>query len=165
MLPFKYDAMQGHDRMQHAHHSGSLRWATAKHALRCLIGCNIGEAAGAAIGLVLGFDMISTIALAVGLAFAVGYAFTIVPMLRTMPLRQAAKVTVIGDTASIAAMETVETSLALLIPGFMHAGFADAIFWLGLGIILPAGYAVAYPAMYWAMKREQKKKSVHAHHH
>jgi len=25
--------------------------------------------------------------------------------------------------------------------------------------ILPAGYAVAYPAMYWAMKREQKKTS------
>jgi hypothetical protein len=28
---------------------------------------------------------------------------------------------------------------------------------MGLGVILPAGYAVAYPAMYWAMKREQKK--------
>ena len=33
----------------------------------------------------------------------------------------------------------------------------DALFWLGLGIILPAGYAVAYSAMYWAMKQEQKK--------
>jgi hypothetical protein len=101
--------------------------------------------------------MFSTIALAVGLAFAVGYAFTIIPMLRTMPLRQAAKVSVVGDSASIAAMEIVEISLALLIPGFMHAGLTDAPFWLGLGIILPAGYAVAYPAMYWAMSREQKK--------
>jgi hypothetical protein len=26
---------------------------------------------------------------------------------------------------------------------------------------LPAGYAVAYPAMYWAMKREQKQGSMH----
>ena len=147
----------------HARH-GSLRWATAKHALRCLIGCNIGEASGAAIGFLLGWDMYSTIALAVGLAFAVGYLFTIVPMLRTMPLRQAAKVTVMGDTASIAAMETVEISLALMIPGFMHAGLTDATFWLGLGVILPAGYAVAYPAMYWAMKREQKK-GMQAHHH
>lgn len=141
-----------------------MRWATAKHALRCLIGCNIGEAAGAAIGFLLGWDMTSTIMLAVTLAFAVGYAFTIIPMLRAMPLRQAAKVTVVGDTASIAAMETVEISLALLIPGFMHAGLTDALFWLGLGIILPAGYAVAYPAMYWAMKREQKKGSMHALH-
>jgi hypothetical protein len=151
----------------HHNHGGSLRWATAKHALRCLIGCNIGEAAGAAIGFLLGWDMISTIALAVGLAFAVGYAFTIIPMLRTMPLKQAAKVTVVGDTASIAAMETVEISLALLIPGFMHAGLTEATFWLGLGIILPAGYAVAYPAMYWAMKREQKKAggTQMAHHH
>jgi uncharacterized membrane protein len=147
------------------HHAGSLRSATAKHALRCLIGCNIGEAAGAAIGFLLGWDMSSTIILAIGLAFAVGYAFTMVPMLRTMSVRQAAKVTVVGDTASIAAMETVEISLALLIPGFMHAGLTDAIFWLGLGAILPAGYAVAYPAMYWAMKREQRKMQAQASHH
>jgi Domain of unknown function (DUF4396) len=75
-----------------------------------------------------------------------------------MPLRQAARVTVVGDTASIAAMEITENSLVFVIPGFMHAALTDALFWLGLGIILPAGYAVAYPAMYWAMKREQKKK-------
>ena len=80
-----------------------------------------------------------------------------------MPLKQAAKVTVVGDTASIAAMETIENSLAFVIPGFMHSGPLDALFWLGLGIILPAGYAVAYPAMYWAMKREQKKGSMHQH--
>ncbi len=152
--------MQGH---QH-HHVGSPRQATAKHALRCLIGCNIGEGAGAAIGLLFGLDMISTVALAISLVFAVGYALTIVPMLRTMPVRQAARVTVVGDTASIAAMETVEILLALVIPGFMHAGLTDAIFWLGLAIILPAGYAVAYPSMYWAMKREQEK-STHAHYH
>lgn len=122
-----------------------------------MIGCNVGEGAGAAIGFLLGWDMISTIMLAVGLAFVVGYIFTIIPMLRTMPLRQAARVAIVGDTASIAAMDTVEISLALLIPGFMHANLTDATFWLGLGVILPAGYAVAYPAMYWAMKRELKK--------
>jgi hypothetical protein len=27
---------------------GSIKWATAKHALRCLIGWNIGEGVGAA---------------------------------------------------------------------------------------------------------------------
>jgi Domain of unknown function (DUF4396) len=43
--------------------------------------------------------------LAVGLAFAVGYAFTIISMLKTMPLRQAARVALVGDTASISAME------------------------------------------------------------
>jgi len=59
--------------------------------------------------------------------------------------------------ASIAAMEIVEISLALLIPGFMQAGLRDALFWLGLGKILPTGYAVAYAATYWVMKREQGK--------
>jgi hypothetical protein len=137
----------------HNHHKrGSLRKETAKHTLRCLIGCNIGEGIGAAIGFVLGMDMSSTLILAIGLAFVMGYAFTMIPMLRTMSLKQAAKITVIGDTVSIAAMETAEISLALLIPGFMHAALTDALFWTGLGVILPAGFAVSYPAMYWAMK-------------
>lgn len=150
----------------HRQHSGSLRWATAKHALRCLIGCNVGEGLGAAVGFLLGWDMFATLGLAVGLAFVIGYAFTIIPMIKTMPLRQAAKVTLAGDTASIASVEIVENSLVFAIPGFMHAGLTDAIFWLGLGVILPAGYAVAYPAMYWAMKREQKKRGTSlAHNH
>jgi hypothetical protein len=149
-------------------HNGSgssLRWQTAKHALRCLIGCNIGEGIGAAIGFLLGWDIISTLVLAVGLAFAIGYALTLIPMLKTMPFRQAARVTLVGDTASIAAMEITENSLVFVIPGFMHAALTDALFWLGLGLILPAGYAVAYPAMYWAMKREQKKEGMPTHHH
>jgi hypothetical protein len=148
----------------HSHHNGnSLRKETAKHTLRCLIGCNIGEGIGAALGFVLGMDMTSTLILAIGLAFAMGYAFTMIPMLRTMSLRQAAKVTVIGDTVSIAAMETAEISLALLIPGFMHAALTDALFWTGLGVILPAGFAASYPAMYWAMRRGQQQGTKEKH--
>jgi hypothetical protein len=43
MHPSKYSGMQEDQHMNHTHHQheGSLRWATAKHALRCLIGCNI----------------------------------------------------------------------------------------------------------------------------
>ncbi|SRR5512145_3258338 len=145
---------------EHHKHGGSLKWATAKHALRCLIGCNIGEGIGAALGYVFGWDIPLTIAVAVTLAFIIGYLFTMIPMLKTMPLKQAAKVTVVGDTASIAAMETIENSLAFIIPGFMHTTPTEPLFWLGLGIILPAGYAVAYPAMYWAMKREQSRTSM-----
>jgi Domain of unknown function (DUF4396) len=143
----------------HSHHnSDSLRKETVKHTLRCLLGCNIGEGIGAAIGFVLGMDMTFTLILAIGLAFAMGYAFTMIPMLKTMSLKQAARVTIIGDTANIAAMETAEISLALLIPGFMHAALTDALFWTGLGIILPAGFAASYPAMYWAMRRGQQSQ-------
>ena len=148
----------------HSHHNfggkhSSLRKETAKHTLRCLIGCNIGEGIGAAIGFALGMDMTSTLILAIGLAFTVGYAFTMIPMLRTLSLKQAAKVTVIGDTVSITAMETTEISLALLIPGFMHAALTDTLFWIGLGIILPAGFAASYPAMYWAMRRGKPQEN------
>lgn len=139
----------------HSHHNGGiLRKETVKHTLRCLLGCNIGEGIGAAIGFVLGMDMTSTLILAIGLAFAMGYAFTMIPMLKTMSLKHAARVTIIGDTVSIAAMETAEISLALLIPGFMHAALTDSLFWMGLGIILPAA---SYPAMYWAMRRGQQQ--------
>jgi hypothetical protein len=150
----------------HGHHNGggSLRRETVKHTLRCLIGCNIGEGIGAAIGFVLGMDMTSTLILAVGLAFAMGYAFTMIPMLRTMSMKQAAKVTVVGDTVSIAAMETAEISLAFLIPGFMHAALTDILFWTGLGIILPAGFAASYPAMYWAMRRGQRQQKTKEKH-
>ena len=109
--------------------------------------------------------MVSTLVLSVGPVFAVGYAFTIIPTLKTMPIRQAARVTVIGDTASITAMEITENTPAFIIPGFMHAGITDALFWLGPGIILPAGYAVSYPAMYWSMKREQRKGMQMHHNH
>lgn len=39
------------EKSAHSSHGGSLKWATAKHALRCLIGCNIGEGTGAGLGL------------------------------------------------------------------------------------------------------------------
>ena len=117
----------------------------------------LGKASALAIGFLLGWGMISTLVLVIGLAFAIGYALTLLPMLKTMPFRQAARVTMVGNIASITAMEITKNSLTFIIPGFMHAALTYALFWLGLGIILPAGYAVAYPAMYWAMKREQKK--------
>jgi len=69
---------------------------------------------------VLGMDMTSTLILVLGLAFAMGYAFTMVPMLRTMSLKQAAKVTVIGDTVSIAAMEN-SRNLASIIDTRVYA--------------------------------------------
>lgn len=40
----------------------------------------------------------------------------------------------------------------------MHAALTDALFLTGLGIILPAGFAASYPAMYWAMRRGQQQE-------
>lgn len=108
--------------------------------------------------------MVTTLILAVSLAFATGYAFTIIPMLKTLSLKQAARVAIMGDTASIASMETAENTMAFLIPGFMGVALLSPIFWLGLGLILPAGFLASYPIMYWAMKKEiQKGKKPSCH--
>ena len=158
---------KSHHKSTHANHgiqSMNLPKATAKHTLRCLLGCNVGEVTGAAIGYFLGWDAVSTVILAVGLAFATGYAFTIIPMLKTLSLKQAARVTFLGDTASIASMEFVENTVAFLIPGFMGVALFSPTFWLGLVLILPAGFLASYPIMYWAMKKEiQKGKKPSCH--
>ena len=65
--------------------------------------------------------MISTLVLVIGLAFAIGYALTLLPMLKTMPFRQADRVTMVGNIASITAMEITKNSPTFIIPGFMHA--------------------------------------------
>jgi hypothetical protein len=40
---------------------------------------------------------------------------------------------------------------------------ADFLSLIGLGIKLPAGYAVTYPAICWTMKREQKRGGIQMH--
>lgn len=158
---------QSRHKSTHANHgirSMNLRKETIKHTLRCLLGCNVGEVTGAAIGYFLGWDAVSTLILAVSLAFATGYAFTIIPMLKTLSLKQAARVAIMGDTASIASMEFAENTVAFLIPGFMGVALFSPIFWLGLGLIFPAGFLASYPIMYWAMKKavqKGKKPSCH----
>jgi hypothetical protein len=135
----------------------NLHKLTLMCTLRCLLGCNIGEVTGVVIGSLLNLEIVTTIILAVGLAFATGYAFTIIPLLKKMPLRQAVKVAVTGDTASITSMEFAENSIAFLIPGFMTASLLDSMFWIGLGIMIPFGFLASYTVMYFIMKREGTK--------
>lgn len=149
---------------KHSLNSMNLRWETAKHTLRCLLGCNVGKAVGEITGYLLGLDIITTLVLAVSLAFATGYTFTLIPMLKTISFKQAAKVTILGDTASISAMEFSENTVAFLIPGFMGAALFGSLFFVGIGIMLLAGFAASYPIMYYAMKKvvqEGGKPSCH----
>jgi len=150
--------------VKHSLNSMNLRWETAKHTLRCLLGCNVGEAAGAITGYLLGLDIMATLVLAVSLAFVTGYTFTLIPMQKTMSFKQAAKVTILGDTASISAMEFAENAVAFLIPGFMGVVLFGSLFFAGIGIMLVAGFAASYPIMYYAMKKvaqEGGKPSCH----
>lgn len=135
----------------------NIHIATLKCTLRCLLGCNIGEFAGMIIGMVLGLDIISTIIIAISLAFFTGYALTVLGLLKTMSLKRAINITIRGETASISSMEFAENTLAFFIPNFINASLMSAIFWIGFAVILPIGFIASYPIMYYIMKRENQK--------
>ena len=158
-----------HDHHGHAHAdsppSPSLNvtafWAT----LHCLSGCAVGEVLGMVLGTALGLSNGETIALAVALAFVFGYAFTMTPLMRVgMPLRQAAKVALAADTASIAIMEVVDNLVMLAVPGAMDAPLTQPLFWGALAFSLIVAGAAAYPVNRWLIARGAGHAVVHAHH-
>lgn len=141
--------------------------ATAFQAtLHCLSGCAVGEVLGMVIGTALGLSNGATIALAVVLAFLFGYAFTMVPLLRTgMEWRRAAKLALAADTASIAIMEIVDNLVMLAVPGAMDAPLSSPLFWGALAFALVVAGVAAYPVNRWLIARGLGHAVVHAHHH
>lgn len=168
--------------MNHASHSGHRAAHTGHHAhaatapglnatafwatLHCLSGCAVGEVLGMVIGTALGLSNGATIALAVVLAFIFGYAFTMVPLLRTgMGWRQVAKLALAADTASIAIMEVVDNLVMLAVPGAMDAPLSSPLFWAALGFALLVAGVAAYPVNRWLIARGLGHAVVHGHHH
>jgi hypothetical protein len=131
----------------------------------CFTGCAIGEVAGLAIATALGWGDVASIALAVGLAFAFGYAFTLVPLRRSgLPLATALGVALAADTVSISIMETVDNTAIVLIPGAMDAGLGDGRFWWSLALGLAIAFVVALPANRWLIARGRGHAAAHAAH-
>ncbi|WP_270937995.1 DUF4396 domain-containing protein [Falsiroseomonas oryzae] len=155
----------------HAHHHhdqpapvslNRLAWSATLH---CLAGCAIGEVAGMVIGTALGWGDLATIALAVTLAFLSGFALTMVPLLRAgMAFRQAARLAVAADAASITVMEVVDNAVMLAIPGAMSAGLGDPLFWGSLAFALAVAGLAAFPLNRWLIARGRGHAVVHAHH-
>jgi hypothetical protein len=133
--------------------------------LHCLTGCGIGEVLGMVLGTALGLGNLPTIALAVGLAFAFGYALTLAPLLRAgLGLRGALGLALAADTASIAVMEVVDNAVMLAVPGAMDAGLADPLFWGSLAASLLIAAAAAFPVNRWLIARGRGHAVAHAHH-
>jgi hypothetical protein len=85
--------------------------------VHCLTGCAIGEVAGMAIGTAIGLSNLSTVLLAIVLAFFFGYSLTSLPLLRSgMALGAVVPIAFASDTLSIATMEAVDTLVVLTIP-------------------------------------------------
>ena len=156
---------EGHDAHYSGHAGASLSRVALSATVHCLLGCAIGEVAGMVIGTALGWSNGATIILAVVLAFASGYAMTMIPLLRSgLPTGQAARLALAADSASIAIMEVVDNLVMLLIPGAMAAGLDTPLFWASLaGALLVAGIA-AFPVNRWLIGKGRGHSLVHAHH-
>jgi hypothetical protein len=129
--------------------------------LHCLTGCGTGEVLGMAAGTALGWGDLPTIAL----AFAFGYALTLLPLLRVgLGLRAALGLALAADTASIAVMEVVDNAAMVAIPGAMDAGLADPLFWGSLALSLLVAAAAAFPVNRWLIARGRGHAVAHAHH-
>jgi hypothetical protein len=159
------------DAHREEHHAGTYTAATSLNSLalsatiHCLTGCAIGEVAGMVIGTALGWGNAATIALAAGLAFATGYAFTIFPLLRArVGFRRALGLALAADTLSVTIMEIMDNLIMLVIPGAMNAGLSEPLFWLSLAAALAIAGVAAYPANRWLIARGKGHALVHAHH-
>src|SRR4051794_21336133 len=74
--------------------------------LHCLTGCAIGEVLGMVVGTALGLSDLTTIALAVALAYLFGFGLTSLPLLRSgLSPRQVVPLALAADTVSITIME------------------------------------------------------------
>jgi putative flippase GtrA len=130
----------------------------------CLTGCAIGEVLGLAVSTLLHLGNAASIALATVLAFVFGYSLTLRPLVRSLPLRQAAAVALAADTISIAVMELVDNGIVLLVPGAMAAGLGDVVFWWSLALGLVIAFVAAFPVNRALIVRGRGHAVMHAHH-
>jgi len=166
--------MEHHGHQHHDHHghhgrgagrTPSLNRTAWSATLHCLTGCAIGEVLGMFVGTALGWSNAATIVLAVVLAFLFGYALTIRPILKSgLPFRQAARLALAADTASITVMEIVDNAIMLVVPGAMDAGIASLLFWASLAFSLAVAAVAAFPVNRWLIARGRGHAVVHAHH-
>ena len=136
-----------HEHHNHGQHENmNLNKMAASATLHCLVGCSIGEVLGLIVGTALGLSNLATILLAVGLAFFFGFGLSTLP-LRKAGLTFAAALSVVfaADTLSIATMELVDNAVMVAIPGAMHAGIVDPLFWISMPIALAVAYMAALP--------------------
>jgi hypothetical protein len=130
--------------------------------LHCLTGCAIGEVTGMVLGTALGFSQWGTVALAVALAFLFGYSLTSLPLLRAgMALSAVIPIALATDTFSIAVMEIVDNAIMVAIPGAMHSGVGDILFWGALSFALAVAGAIAFPVNRWLITRGKGHAVLH----
>jgi hypothetical protein len=134
--------------------------------LHCLTGCAIGEVLGMAIATALGWGDISSILLAIALAFFFGYLLSIAGLLRAkLTVGRAIKAALVADTISITSMEVIDNLIVWIWPGALEAKLDNYIFWVSLVIALLAAFLLTVPLNRWLIKRGKGHATVHQYHH
>lgn len=140
--------------------------------LHCLTGCAIGEVLGLIIGTALGLGTGITILLAIVLAFIFGFSLSTLPLVRAgVGFTAALSVVAAADTLSIATMEVVDNLVMVAIPGALHAGIVDPLFWVSMPIALTAAFFAALPVNKYLLKKNKGHALTmslleeHGHHH
>jgi hypothetical protein len=141
---------------------GALNGLALSATLHCLTGCAIGEIAGMVIGTAAGLSNVTTIVLSIALAFFFGYSLTSLPLLRAgLALGAVIPIALASDTLSIGLMETVDNLIMVVVPGALHAGLGDILFWGSLSFALAVAGAAAFPLNRWLIARGKGHAAVH----
>lgn len=146
----------------HGHHQqhAASSMTTAAHAtLHCLIGCVIGEVVGLTIGVTAGMSPYVTMVLSTLLAYIFGFALTILPLMKRTKLsfKNAFKAIWVGEAVSIGIMELVMNAVDYHVGGMQVSSLGSSMFWVALGIAIPAGYIAAFPVNFWLISRQLKQ--------
>jgi len=158
----------------HEHSQSGVNAMAVSATLHCLTGCAIGEVLGLIIGTALGLGTGVTILLAVVLAFVFGFSLSTLPLMKAgIGFTAALSVVAAADTLSIATMEIVDNLVMVGIPGALHAGIVDPLFWISMPIALTAAFFAALPVNKYLLKRNKGhaltmnllSEHGHGHHH
>lgn len=147
-------------------HQANINKTAASATLHCLTGCAIGEVTGLVIGTITGLDTLTTIALAITLAFLFGFTLSTLPLLKMgVSFFAALSVVFAADTLSIATMEVVDNVVMALIPGAMNAGLVNPLFWIAMPMSLAAAFIAAYPVNRYLLTKGKGHALVMKYHH
>ncbi len=140
----------------HQHNEQGVNAMAVSATLHCLTGCAIGEVLGLIIGTVLGLSTGITILLAIILAFIFGFSLSTLPLVKAgIGFTAALSVVAAADTLSIATMEIVDNLVMVGIPGALHAGLVDPLFWISMPVALTAAFFAALPVNKYLLKHKK----------
>ena len=141
-----------------------LNRLAASATTHCLTGCVIGEVVGMFIATALGWGIVASIALAVGLAYLFGFALTSVPLFKAgLAFGAIVPIALAADTVSITIMEVVDNAFVVLVTE-AEAEMEDPLLWISIA----GGFVIAWPIAFLVNKalirRGKGHAVVHEHH-